>query len=142
MALELRQATGEDTEFLVALRRLTMRGHFIRAGIPYDESKQRQRALYGLEYALIIEFEGKPAGMLKVDRTQNPWFLSQIQLLPQFQARGWGGGLIGRILEEATEAGEAVQLNVLKGNPAKRLYERMGFVDFEEKEHAWKMRFG
>jgi hypothetical protein len=44
--LALRKATKEDLDFLIELRRQTMRPHFERSGREYDEKAQRQRLLY------------------------------------------------------------------------------------------------
>ncbi len=44
-----------------------------------------------------------------------------------------------RLLAEAEEQRAQVQLSVLCANPARRLYERLGFVAVGEKEHALVM---
>lgn len=46
------------------------------------------------------------------------------------------------VLREAGQAGVAVELSVLKVNPARRLYERLGFVQVSEGEHSYLMRLG
>ena len=45
-----------------------------------------------------------------------------------FQRRGIGGGLLRLIQEEAGEAGAGLTIHVEAFNPARRLYERLGFV--------------
>jgi ribosomal protein S18 acetylase RimI-like enzyme len=63
----------------------------------------------------------------------------QIQLMPSLQGKGIGTRLLQSLVQEAREAGAGLKLSVLKANPARRLYERMGFVVVEEKATAYDM---
>jgi ribosomal protein S18 acetylase RimI-like enzyme len=51
-----------------------------------------------------------------------------IALLPEYRNRHIGGGLIREVLEEAHRERKRVSLHVEETNPAKGLYERMGFA--------------
>lgn len=53
--------------------------------------------------------------------------LSDIALLPQYRSQGIGGTLICDLLTSAAQSGRVVQLHVEVHNPARRLYERLGF---------------
>jgi ribosomal protein S18 acetylase RimI-like enzyme len=44
------------------------------------------------------------------------------------------------LIGEATRAGQAMTLGVVKSNPAKRLYERLGFNVTHEDERKFYMR--
>ena len=48
-------------------------------------------------------------------------------LLPEARGRGIGARLIRRLMEECAAAGRRLTLQVLVTNPAKRLYQRLGF---------------
>lgn len=137
--LTLRKAIEADWDFLVELRRQTMRPHVENSGRAYDEEAQGQRLLYKYECAEIVQYDGRDIGLLKVDRSERPWMLIQIQLAPEFQRRGLGEQLLRQLLLEAKEQGAPVQLSVLRANPARRFYERLGFVVAAEKEHALVM---
>ncbi|WP_051198348.1 GNAT family N-acetyltransferase [Gordonia shandongensis] len=51
---------------------------------------------------------------------------------PDSRRRGLGGRLVSVALDHAARAGHhGVSLSVEKGNPARRLYERLGFVDVD-----------
>jgi ribosomal protein S18 acetylase RimI-like enzyme len=54
-----------------------------------------------------------------------------IAVLPLHIGRGLGGRLLARLLEDARPAHPAVALSVRESNPARRLYERLGFVVVE-----------
>ncbi len=56
--------------------------------------------------------------------------LELIAVRPEWQGRGWGGGLLEAALHEARRlAVETVHLEVRAGSPAVRLYGRHGFVE-------------
>ncbi|HTP25131.1 MAG TPA: GNAT family N-acetyltransferase [Anaeromyxobacteraceae bacterium] len=125
--ITLRKYREADWPFLVSLRRETMRQHLVNSGVVIDEAKDLERVKYRLDCAEIIGIEGRDIGLLKVCRDGDPWELVQIQLAPGHQGTGIGRRLIEAVLSDAREAGVGVKLTVLKANPAKRLYERLGF---------------
>src|SRR6187399_957517 len=89
-----RKATAEDLPFLINLRRATMRPHLDAAGIDQDDDAMRERVLSEFESASIIELGSTPIGLLKLARSRPTWTLHQIQLLPPWQGRGIGTGLL------------------------------------------------
>ena len=138
---EFRQATEDDWDFLVLLRRTTMGAHIDRAGVDYDEEFQTQRIRHKYDCAQIVVLDGEDIGLLKVSKEADPWQLIQIQLAPGFQGRGLGTALLDGVLAAAQEEGVAVELRVYKTNPAKRLYERRGFVVVGQSERGFAMRW-
>jgi ribosomal protein S18 acetylase RimI-like enzyme len=141
LTIELRRATEADIEFLMALRRTTMWAHFENSGCEIDERAQLERVLYRLDCARIITRDGADIGLLKVVRDSDPWELAQIQLLPAQQGQGLGRRLLQQLLDEATAAGKSVVLDVLQANPARHLYERLGFHVVGDADHGYLMRF-
>lgn len=140
-ALTFRQAGEADVEFLIGLRRLTMWAHFENSGLVINQDEQLQRVLYRLDCAHILTKNGADIGLFKVVREADPWELTQIQLLPRYQGQGIGAALIRSLLDEASVAGKRVHLDVLRANPARRLYERLGFRVVAEDTHSYLMRF-
>ena len=77
--------------------------------------------------------EGKrPIGRLYVDRGETDMRVMDIALLPESRGRGIGRALIKEVLVEAESAGLPVGLHVEATNPAKRLYEQLGFRVVED----------
>ena len=140
VAVAFRPATEADIAFLIVLRRLTMWPHFEHSGLSINQDEQLERVLYRLDCAEIITIDGVDAGVFKVVRDADPWELTQIQLHPHYQGQGIGAALIRRLLDEASLAGTRVDLDVLRVNPAKRLYERLGFRVVAEAPHSYLMR--
>ena len=48
--------------------------------------------------------------------------------------------MVKGLIEEAAKAGQALTLGVVKINPARRLYERLGFRTTHEDERKFYMR--
>lgn len=70
--------------------------------------------------------------MIATEKRDAELFLEKVYILPRVQGQGIGTHLVRRVLDEGLGAGLPVTLRVLKGNPARRLYERLGFVVVEQ----------
>ena len=67
-------------------------------------------------------------------------FLAQLFVERALQGRGVGTEVMNRLIGEAADAGQAMILDVVKTNPAQRLYERLGFRTTHEDERKFYMR--
>jgi GNAT superfamily N-acetyltransferase len=76
----------------------------------------------------VIERDGKPIGRLYVARWQEEIRIVDIALIPEARSGGLGEKLIRALFDEGDRSGRKVTVHVEIYNPAKRLYERMGFV--------------
>lgn len=76
----------------------------------------------------VIEVDGAPAGRLYVHRGPAEIRIMDIALAPPFRGRGIGTALLRDLMEEAGASGRALSIHVEVNNPARRLYERLGFV--------------
>jgi ribosomal protein S18 acetylase RimI-like enzyme len=81
----------------------------------------------------IVEVDGAPAGRLYVQRWPKEIRLVDIALLPEFRRRGAGTELLTRLFAESDEKGLPVTIHVEIFNPARALYERLGFVSKGER---------
>ena len=52
-----------------------------------------------------------------------------IAILPEYQDSGAGSHLLQKIVKEGNEKGLPVRIHVEQNNPAKKLYERLGFKE-------------
>ena len=78
--------------------------------------------------------------MIKVVRNSDCWKLVQFQLLPQYQGRGIGTKLLEELIADAQANRVAITLSVLKVNPARSLYQRLGFRVTADNERSYEMR--
>lgn len=139
-ALTLRQALPDDEPFLFALRKDTMTEHLERVGEPTDDAEHRARLLHRYDSACVVCIDGAPAGLLKAHRTDTEWVVVQLQITPALQGRGIGERALRTVLRAAQADALPVTLKVIKGNPAKRLYDRLGFEIVGEDDAQFHMR--
>jgi ribosomal protein S18 acetylase RimI-like enzyme len=138
-SLRFRPATEADIPFLLELRRQTMSAHQLASGVATSEEERLRRVKAAFHCAQVVMQADQPIGLLKVVRGGHQWELVQIQLAPAVQGKGIGTLLLNSLLGEARAAGASVHLSVLKANPARRLYERLGFAIVAEKESSYEM---
>jgi ribosomal protein S18 acetylase RimI-like enzyme len=126
---KLRPASEDDREFLYTLHCRTMRD-VIEKTWGWDEAWQRRDfARRFREYLTsIIECDGRTAGGLLLEWKPDSLYIHEIQLLPEYQSKGIGTEVIGKVIEQAAARRLPVTLSVVPANPrAQLLYERLGF---------------
>ena len=123
----LRPATADDYDFLRWLHRATMR-EYVERTWGWDEDVQAAmfRERFDPAGQQIVVVNGRDVGVLRVERREDQLFLSELLIAPEYQRRGLGGAILADLRAEAARAGLPLTLQVLKVNPARRLYERHG----------------
>jgi ribosomal protein S18 acetylase RimI-like enzyme len=79
-------------------------------------------------------------GWLQTVQQEHALFLSQLFIDAPFQRQGIGTELMHRLIAEAANFHLPVELDVVKINPALRLYKRLGFRIIGEEPHKFNMR--
>ncbi|MFI7006816.1 GNAT family N-acetyltransferase [Streptomyces sp. NPDC050145] len=129
----LRAATADDLEPLVELRAVVMRADLERLGrFDAHRVRQRLRDAYAPEHTWVIEVGGKLAGCVALRPAPDAHWLEHFFLAPELQGAGIGGAVVTHLLDHCDAARVPVRLNVLQGSPARRLYERLGFITESE----------
>ena len=77
---------------------------------------------------LLIMFQNLEAGRIIVNRSAEEIVLIDISILADYHNKGIGTALLRNLQAEAADARLPLRLSVLSANPARRLYERLGFV--------------
>jgi GNAT superfamily N-acetyltransferase len=139
----LRPATDADRNFLLAVYASTRAEEL--AMVPWDDATKlafathqfdAQDAHYRQHYPTatfdVIEVDGEPVGRLYVDRWEREIRIVDISLLPAFRGRGIGGGLLRQLIDEAALVSKRLSVHVERANPARTLYDRLGFVPIGE----------
>jgi ribosomal protein S18 acetylase RimI-like enzyme len=150
VAVGRRPATADDREFLYSVYAATRTEEL--SVVPWtDEQKDAflrtqfdaQDNYYHQAYAdarfLVVTRDDEPIGRLYLARLDDELRIVDIALLPEHRRAGVGTRLISDVITEATEAGIAVGLHVEPWNPARRLYERLGFRTVETGQMYEKM---
>lgn len=93
----------------------------------FTAQKNHYEEFYPSCQFLVIEMERKPIGRLYIDREETNIEIVDIALLPEFRGRGIGRMLLEEILAEGRAGGKSVTIYVEHFNPARRLYDSLGF---------------
>jgi ribosomal protein S18 acetylase RimI-like enzyme len=137
-SISLRPTTADDEDFLLQLYAST-RSHelavlagdeqqkFFFVRMQYLAQRQHYLMSYPAASSSIILMNGAPAGRVIINRGESELTLVDISLMPEQRGLGIGTQLLTELLNEAAAASKPVRLHVLQSNPAKKLYERLGF---------------
>src|SRR5262249_52825281 len=137
-----RPATRADHDFLRTLHHACYR-RLVEPIWGWDEADQDRRFARAFDVAgrVIVELAGEPIGTLRTSRGGQWLFDDDIGEGAEHQGRGIGSRLLRGVLAEADRKRLAVRLQVLVTNPARRLYQRLGFtVERETASHALMVR--
>jgi ribosomal protein S18 acetylase RimI-like enzyme len=139
LGLSYRLKTDEDLPFIERLYRATREEEMAFAGWSEDfmrkfitqqqfaQNRHVELAHPGAEM-LLVEQDGEPIGRLYIeDRGAEIWLID-IVLLPESRGQGIGGSVLRDLLELGREQDKPVGLQVVKTNPARHLYLRLGFA--------------
>jgi ribosomal protein S18 acetylase RimI-like enzyme len=142
LGVELRPVAPEDSELLRVIYRSTreqeldltpwseeQKTAFIEMQFTAQDTYYRQIHPDG-RYLVILR-HGTPVGRLYLVRLGSELRIVDIAILPEHRGAGIGTALLEDVIAEAEADGIAVSLHVEPWSPAKRLYERHGFVSVE-----------
>lgn len=138
LGLCYRPMTDADLAFVAALYASTRAEEMAANGWPPElqaaflqQQHLAQHSHYSAHFAdaewLIIERGGEAIGRLYLDERPASFHIVDISLLPRCRRVGIGGAILADLLSLARAHGKTVGISVAKDNPARRLYDRMGF---------------
>lgn len=142
--ISYRPATDEDEPFLAEVYYSTRREEVAQSGWPQEQQDaflrhqhEAQHAHYKKGYSaaewLVIERGGEGIGRLYLLEGATEMRIVDIALVPEARGAGLGEAILSDVCEDVASRGKPVTIHVEKFNPARRLYERLGFVPIEEK---------
>jgi ribosomal protein S18 acetylase RimI-like enzyme len=135
--------TGADREFLLELYASTREEELAQvewadgakaAFLEHQFSAQDRhyRSNYPAATLDVIEVDGERAGRLYVYRGEDDIRIMDIAVAPAFRGRGIGTGLVEALMAEARASGRTLSIHVEAQNPARSLYDRLGFMPVGE----------
>ena len=142
MEYNFRECSLDDFEFLFELKKNFKK--YIENIYGWDEEVQKERLRKDLEEHLehkrIIEISGQKVGVYATHITEyGDLFINEINILKEYQKQGIGTDILTKQLEENKKNSIKTRLQVFKENPAKKLYERLGFTVYNETETHYQM---
>jgi len=143
MKYTFRKCCFDDFDFLFELKNQNFKC-YIEKIWGWNDEVQKERLKIDLEEHLehkrIIEISGQKVGVYATHITEDgELFINEISILKQYQKQGIGTDILTKQLEENKKNGIITRLQVFKENPAKKLYERLGFIVYNETETHYQM---
>ncbi|MFD1737321.1 GNAT family N-acetyltransferase [Bacillus salitolerans] len=101
-----------------------------------DEIPTKETYFWGESYYFVLVNHDHICGWVLVGDTYHPFkqeptgMIIELYVLPNYRNYGFGQQLMAAALKHFKYKGyKTVQLNVFAGNPAKKMYEKLGFRD-------------
>lgn len=90
------------------------------------QTAEYQKKYPGAEHQIIF-YKNKPAGRLFTWESGAQFHLIDITILPEFKNKGIGSSVLKGLIMKTVQQKKRFTLFVARDNPAKRLYEKLGF---------------
>jgi GNAT superfamily N-acetyltransferase len=141
MDVRLRSYQTEDFDFARQLYFVTMRWA-IESVLGWDQAQQEASfdGWFKPDEVSIIVADDVDLGWIQRRLDHEAIFVGSIYITPRMQRKGIGTRVMQTILDLARQQSRPVTLAVMKINPARALYERLGFRITHEDEHKFYMR--
>ena len=141
--IALRSIDDNDESLLFRVFCSVREDRFAALGLPAPQLEQllsgqfkTQQSQYRSEFPAanfdLVVLDGKPIGNLYALHGPDAFFLIDVALLPQNRNSGIGAYLVRQLIAEARQASQPLRAQVLKGNPAWRLWQRLGFREVSD----------
>lgn len=140
MLIEMRPAANSDFDYCRSLYFGEMKWiiNELRLDLVAQESSFQQQ--WNPMQVHIITVDDADAGWVQTIRQEEALFIAQIIVERRFQRRGVGTEIMKRLIADAAQMGLPLLLSVVKINPARRLYQRLGFQITHEDERKYYMK--
>jgi ribosomal protein S18 acetylase RimI-like enzyme len=140
MRTALRPACPDDFDFCAVLYFRGMDETIRQLKLDMSRQQANLRERWNVAEVAIITYDGADIGWIQRSIREEALYLEQIFIDTAFQRRGIGTEILGGVIDQARQAGRAVTLGVVKTNPARDLYERLGFRITGEDDRKFYMR--
>ena len=136
----IRPAQKDELDALYVIHRAAMESYVSQTWGSWDDAFQREFfASHWPDLRLAIDVDGALGGFLDLDESPERIRVENLELAPAHQRRGIGSAILVSVQQRAALHRQPVGLQVLKVNPARRLYERLGFRQTGETETHFEM---
>ena len=134
MNIKLRDCTLTDLELLLDLKRLCLR-KYIEIHYGWDEEIQKQKTQKELANNLsnmkVITLDGIDIGITTFFEYEDYCQVGLLIIHPDYQNKGIATSIINDYIKYARENKKRIIIKTNIENPARKLYERLGFTIYE-----------
>jgi ribosomal protein S18 acetylase RimI-like enzyme len=140
MPISFRQAVNQDFDYCERLYFEEM--EWIIEKLHLDRAVQTAsfRQQWDPSQVRIVALDTSDVGWLQTMTQDDELFVAQMFVERSFQRRGIGTEVMKCLIGEAAHLNQAMRLNVVKINPALKLYQRLGFQVIGEDDRKLFMK--
>ena len=133
--MEFRKCKYSDADYILKLKELCIKW-YIEIIYGWNTEVQREKTIHELQKhkddMRILIKDGKDIGVTTFYEENNQYVVGLIMIHPEYQGEGLGSKIIKEYIDLAKKSNKKIKIKVYKENPAKRLYERLGFKIYNE----------
>lgn len=133
--LSFRNVIYDDCEFILKLKELCLKW-YIEIIYGWDTNIQREKTKHELKKHIddmkIIIIDNKDVGVTTFYEEDGEYVVGLIMVHPDCQGLGIGSKIINEYINIAKKENKRIIIKTYKLNPAKNLYERLGFKVYNE----------
>jgi ribosomal protein S18 acetylase RimI-like enzyme len=139
---QLTEGKSSDREWLYDLYKMTMLP-FIEATWGWDEEFQNNgfnKYLKPADWKIITVDNEKVGGFVLVKKHDHYW-LEMLIIKSEYQKKGIGSMVVSYIQSIAVNKSLPLKLSVIKANPVKTFYMKLGFIQYDEDVSFYKLQW-
>ena len=133
--MEFRKCKYSDADYILKLKELCIKW-YIEIIYGWNIEVQREKTIHELQKhkddMRILIKDGKDIGVTTFYEENSQYVVGLIMIHPEYQGEGLGSKIIKEYIDLAKKFNKKIKIKVYKENPAKRLYERLGFKIYNE----------
>ena len=137
MNIEFRNCEYNDVDFILELKELCFKW-YIEIIYGWDINIQREKTIHELDKHIgdmrIIQLDNKDVGVTTFYEEEGTYVVGLIIIHPNYQNKGIATNIIKEYIDTAKNENKRIIIKTYKQNPAKKLYERLGFRLYKEDE--------
>lgn len=136
MQIDFRKCEYSDLDYILKLKELGMKWYIEKIYNVWDIEFQKTATKKELDKHIndmrIILVDGSDAGVTTFFEEDNKYVVGLILIHPDYQGKGIATKIISEYIDTAKKDKKEIKIKTYKENPARRLYERLGFKIYEE----------
>lgn len=133
--MKFRDCEYSDVDFILNLKELCIKW-YIEIIYGWDIDVQREKTIHELDKhkddMRVIIVDNKDVGVTTFYEEDNKYIVGLIMVNPDCQGLGIGTKIISDYINIAKKENKDIFIKTYKYNPAKKLYERLGFKVYNE----------
>ena len=133
--MEFRKCDYSDADYILKLKELCIKW-YIEIIYGWNTEVQREKTIHELQKhkddMRILIKDGIDIGVTTFYEENNQYVVGLIMIHPEYQGEGLGSKIMKEYIDLAKKSNKKIKIKVYKENPAKRLYERLGFKIYNE----------